>query len=105
MKKFENSFKHLLKDAKPIDWSKVEKEREERRKEAEKKRQIAAQIEYERFNAIQCPVCKSTDKANVKKTDSNGIIGPGYSSWVTEEYIVCNNCGVMYKDLRKNEKG
>ena len=57
--------------------------------------------EKNRFNNIECPVCKSKNKTKVEKQNNNGIIGSGYSSWVTESYLVYNDCGVMYKDLKK----
>ncbi len=77
-----------------FDWKELEKENKVRQEKAEKQRQ-------NHFNNIECPVCKSTKKVNVVKTDSNKVYGPGYSSWVTEDYLICQNCGVMYKDLKK----
>jgi predicted RNA-binding Zn-ribbon protein involved in translation (DUF1610 family) len=44
-----------------------------------------------------CPVCGSED---VKQNrENNGILGPGYSSWVVSE--ICNNCGVLLSPGRK----
>ena len=48
---------------------------------------------------VKCPLCKSLKKTYIRDTESNGIIGPGSASWVNDEYIVCMNCGIMYKDL------
>lgn len=61
----------------------------------------AKKIEQERIDNIKCPSCKSTSKKHIVKTDSNGIIGPGYCSWIIEEYFVCKECGTMYKDINK----
>ena len=78
-----------------IDWyEKREKEKQEARKEAER-------IEQERIDHIRCPSCQSNNKKHVVKRDSNGIIGPGYASWVTDEYFVCKECGTRYEDLAK----
>lgn len=57
-------------------------------------------IEIDRINKIKCPVCKSKEKHRSIQRDSNGIMGPGHSSWTVEEYFVCKKCGVMYKDLK-----
>jgi len=57
--------------------------------------------EQERINQMKCPSCKSSFKEHVIKSESNGVFGPGYYSHVTEEYYVCKECGIMYKDLNK----
>ena len=101
MKKISFDTEEIFKDAKEIDWKKVAAEEEKAEKEREKKKEAWDKKEFKRFKNIKCPVCQSTKKENITKTANNGIIGPGYSSWVTEEYLVCGNCGVMYKDLKK----
>ena len=40
-----------------------------------------------------CPNCKSTNTELYELRADNGIMGPGYSSWVIESYRICNNCG------------
>lgn len=50
-----------------------------------------------------CPACKSTDTKLVEKRKSNGILGPGYSSWVVDSYYSCKNCGVRFDEVNKNE--
>jgi predicted RNA-binding Zn-ribbon protein involved in translation (DUF1610 family) len=46
---------------------------------------------------IPCPVCGSE---NIKQnTKNNGIMGPGYHSWVVSES--CENCGVLLAPQRK----
>lgn len=70
--------------------------------EEEKKAKEDARLkEQKRIDNIKCPSCKSTNKKHVIKSESNGIFGPGYRSWVTEEYFVCLECGTMFKDLEK----
>ena len=49
---------------------------------------------------IPCPVCGSVKI--IENTESNGICGPGYHSWVTSEY--CADCGVMLNPDRKPRK-
>jgi len=81
----------------PIDWySKMCREKEE----AE---ELARKTEASRIAKIKCPSCKSTSKEHVQKRDDNGIIGPGYSSWLIDEYFVCNKCGTMFKDMEKRK--
>jgi len=70
------------------------------RAEAEAKKKARLE-EEERIKKLVCPVCKSTDKAHIIKSGSNEIYGPGYCSWVLDEYYVCKECGVMYQDITK----
>ena len=82
---------------KPIDpdwYSKHIREKERLENEARKQ-------EEERIKNIKCPSCQNTDKAHIVKRNDNGIFGPGYSSWVVDEYYVCNKCGTMFKDMEK----
>ena len=51
---------------------------------------------------IECPVCKSWTTKHVEKRESNDILGPGFASWVVDEYWYCKNCGVMFKNVKKN---
>lgn len=64
----------------------------------------AKKIEQERIDKIKCPSCKSTSKQHVEKRNDNGIFGPGYSSWIIDEYFVCKKCGTMFKDMEKLNK-
>jgi transposase-like protein len=80
-------------------------ERMKLREEVERNKKIEEQrLEKERIDKIQCPVCKSTDKIHHIKQQNNGVMGPGHSSWVTENYLVCKICGVHYSDLYKLNK-
>ena len=72
----------------------IQKIKEDARKEAQR-------IEKERIDKIKCPSCKSTDKKHVVKRDSNGVCGPGYATWITDEYFVCKDCGTRFEDLTK----
>lgn len=94
----------IFKDLKPmeIDWEKRAKENQDRFEKAKLEYEKAIQDEKIRFNNIVCPVCKSVDKKAISHSDNNGIIGPGYHSHVIFEYLTCENCGVMYKDLKKS---
>jgi C4-type Zn-finger protein len=70
---------------------------------AKRKEEVEAKekAERDRIKAIKCPSCGSTSKDHVEHRDDNGIIGPGYASWVTNEYYVCKKCGTMFKDMEK----
>jgi uncharacterized C2H2 Zn-finger protein len=80
------------------DW--YEKQLEAKRKAEEKTRKE----EGDRSRIIKCPSCKSTSKDHIEKRDDNGIYGPGYSSWIIDEYFVCKKCGTMFKDMEKYRK-
>ena len=65
----------------------------------------ALKEEEERIGKIICPSCKSTSKEHIVKSEGNDIYGPGYRSWIIDEYYVCKECGTMYKDLNKKPNG
>lgn len=50
---------------------------------------------------ITCPVCKSENTEDASTRDNNGVIGPGYMSWIVEEKRLCNDCGVYFKPINK----
>lgn len=83
----------------PIDMSNFWKDRLKRESNELEARQKELEQEKERINQIKCPVCKSIDKIHHIKRDSNRVYGPGYSSWITEEYFICKSCGVHYSDI------
>lgn len=64
----------------------------------------ARKVEETRIKKIKCPSCKSVSKNHVVKRNDNGIYGPGYASWIVDEYFVCNKCGTMFKDMEKIKK-
>lgn len=43
-------------------------------------------------NVKECPACKSTDTFLYERRENNGIIGPGYKTWVVESRWECNEC-------------
>lgn len=71
---------------------KVQKEYEEEMKEEEI-----------RLTNLPCPLCKSLDKHLHIDYSSNGIYGPGSSSRIINEYYICNECGILFKDLKKKD--
>ncbi len=56
-----------------------------------------------KLEGLFCPCCKGTNIHLSQAIDSNGIMGPGSSSWVISEHFECNDCGVMFKDVRKRK--
>lgn len=102
VKKLKNPIEELGIKGTPIEMPKIDLE-------AEHQKDVRAYEEWwekenERRDNIECPVCKTKQAGRVVKTKSNDIIGPGSRSWVTEEYLVCGKCGVMFKDLNKPER-
>jgi len=47
-------------------------------------------------NVFKCPNCKSTKVEKKEKRDDNGIMGPGYNSWVTDSWYSCKECGIRF---------
>jgi uncharacterized protein YbaR (Trm112 family) len=80
----------------------LNEERVKKREQAElERKRLEAEQEKARIDEIKCPVCKSTDTIHHIKRQNNGIYGPGSSSWVTEEYLICKSCCVHYSDISK----
>ena len=52
---------------------------------------------------MKCPLCKSENIKNKKKKDNNRVCGPGYSSWIIDEYYVCKDCGKKKKKICPGE--
>ena len=89
----------------PIDIPNFWADSIKRKKQEQEIKRKEGEQEKERVNSIECPVCKSTDKIHHIKRDSNGIIGPGRSSWIVDEYLICKICGVHYNDIEKFKLG
>ena len=106
MKKLVNeNLEKILKNAKrlEIDWGKQERDRKKREEEIRRRKEKQRKQEEIRIKNMECPVCKSKKKEHIVKNESNGIMGPGFHSWEIDNYYICLDCGVMYKDLKKNE--
>lgn len=61
----------------------------------------------EKLKGKKCPCCKSTDIDLIQQTKNNGVMGPGFSSWVVSENFACNDCGVLFitpKNKNKSKK-
>ena len=69
--------------------------------EEQERKRTEETLEQERIDKINCPVCKSINKIQRIKRKSNGIMGPGHSSWITDDYLVCRRCGIHYDDVTK----
>lgn len=97
--------KKFLKEGKvsyvePINFNYEEYEKLEAAKQKE-----AERLEKLRIDKIKCPSCGSTNKEHVVKREDNRIIGPGFRSWITDEYFVCKDCGTRYEDITKINNG
>ncbi len=84
---------------KPIDWENFWENREKQKEEEQKIKQEKEEKEKERLENIKCPACNSTKKHHYVNRENNGIIGHGFKSWITEEYLICQNCGIHYSDV------
>lgn len=56
----------------------------------------------------KCPNCKSENVQDASTYKNNGVFGPGSASWKTFDAMVCNECGIFFKQVEgngtKNEK-
>jgi uncharacterized protein YbaR (Trm112 family) len=50
---------------------------------------------------VVCPVCKTTNVKLEERRNDNGIIGPGFRSWVVNSQYHCQECGVLFKPVVK----
>ena len=48
---------------------------------------------------MKCPVCKSENIKHKEIREDNDVCGPGYCSWVVDEYEICQDCGIMFKNV------
>ena len=88
---------------KNVDWGEIQRSMKEAEKRKRDEEQKAREKEERRIADLKCPSCKSKNKKYFERRDSNGIIGPGYRSWIVDAYYVCQDCGTMFKDLQKNQ--
>ena len=74
------------------------KKRQDEEKAAEdlKKKTLLAK------NVKPCPHCESKDTYLYERRENNGIVGPGFSSWVVDSYWVCNDCETLFGKPGKN---
>ena len=95
----------ILKMLKPVNTEKWAKEAERRIKREQREWDRKNEIETKRLENLSCPCCNSKKKQHVVKSKNNGVIGPGFHSWVTDDYYVCLDCGVHYSDSNKSDIG
>jgi C4-type Zn-finger protein len=84
-----------------IDFSNFWADKLKREEQEEGLKRKTEEQEVVRINEIKCPLCKSTDKIHHIKRNNNGIMGSGFSSCITEEYLICKSCGIHYNDITK----
>ena len=108
--KFSSGFKPMLPDGfKKLDSTKIyeqrRKELEKEVKESEERYKRETGEEKTRIEKLKCPCCKSVKKTPVTITHRDGPLVCGGRNNVEKlaDYNVCQNCGVMYVDLKKKE--
>lgn len=52
---------------------------------------------------LKCPLCASENIKDESTYQSNGIYGPGRSSWKTFDVRCCQDCGILFKPVKKEE--
>lgn len=50
-----------------------------------------------------CPSCKGSNVEVKEIRDDNGVLGPGYFSWIVDSYYRCIDCGTRFDDVNNNE--
>jgi len=86
-----------------IDWEARKKDQEKKIKASQERYEKESKEESARIENMECPCCKSTEKERFLKSIDNGICGPGYHSRITDDYYVCQGCGIHYTDLNKKD--
>jgi len=86
-----------------IDTDKLFESMKEQQNLSQKKYELEMKEESERISNLCCPLCKSNNKHLHIDYSSNGIYGPGSSSRIINEYYICNECGILYRDLKKKD--
>lgn len=82
-------------DAETISVSQVQSDFSERIREEEAVEKLKKKTLLIK-NIKPCPACESEDTYLHEKRENNGILGPGYSTWVVESYWVCDDCGIHF---------
>lgn len=110
---FQKGFKPSMPEGfQKMDPVELQKKFKETQKEDEKKVKADKlryekdlKIEENRFKNLPCPVCKNKNKDRKRITHMDGpvIYGGRNSVDVLADYLICQNCGVMYVDLHKKE--
>lgn len=95
----------LSKHAKPVNMNSLYEETQKRLEILQNQWDKMYKEEQDRINDMECPLCKSKDKNHIVKYVSNGVFGPGYHSKVTDDYYVCNSCGIHFSDLKARDLG
>lgn len=59
---------------------------------------IISKINMEKDKILKpnCPSCNGTNIIKKEIRDDNGIIGPGYESWVVDSWYSCKDCGTRF---------
>ena len=86
-----------------IDPAKLFESMKEQQNLSQEKYELEMKEESERISNLCCPLCKSNNKQLHIDYSSNGIYGPGSYSKVNSEYYICNECGILFKDLKKKD--
>lgn len=60
------------------------------------KEYLGQQIPEENHDGPPCPVCDSTNTKPIEKRQNNGILGPGFRSWVVDRFMSCKNCKTRF---------
>jgi len=55
-------------------------------------------------SVINCPVCKSENIGDDITYQNNGIIGHGFRDWKTIDNKICNDCGIIFKQVKPSKK-
>lgn len=53
-------------------------------------------IEFDR-----CPNCLSTNISDISMTANNGVFGPGSKGWTAFEAMMCESCGILFRNVIK----
>ena len=45
-----------------------------------------------------CPYCKSNNVELEEIREDNGVLGPGYNSWIIYSYYTCKDCKITFRN-------
>lgn len=89
-------------DAETISIPQVQAEMSTRRQEEEAAEKLKKKTLLIK-NIKPCPACESEDTYLYERRENNGVMGPGYSSWVIESYWACDDCGIHFTPKEKTK--
>jgi transcriptional regulator with XRE-family HTH domain len=65
---------------------------------------LSAYYSQPMVKANHCPLCNSDNIKDISMYSDNGIFGPGYRVHKTFDAMICNDCGIIFRNVNTSSK-